>query len=891
MRSRPSTRIARTACAGLGAALALLPAAARAGAAAGDASPTLALSEGWALQSSEKLSVAGEVLSRPGFSVDGWHRAKVPTTVVAALVADGTFPDPMSGMVMRSLPGANYPISENFSNHPMPEGSPFRASWWYRTEFDTPGAFAGRMAWLRFEGISYRANVWLNGVQIGKKEDVVGTFRKFSFDVTAALKPGARNALAVEVFAPEVTDLALTFVDWNPAPPDKNMGLWAGVGLRATGPVTLAPPHVAVDLDTPSLEQARVTVTADVRNAGAGPVEALLKGSIEGREFSRTVHLAAGEQKRVAFQPQRFPALVLDRPRVWWPHGLGAQERYELQLTVSVAGTASDMRRESFGVQRHEGELTAKGHWQYKLNGRPLLIRGGGWTMDMMLRPDLERTEAELRYVKDMNLNTVRPEGKLETDGFYDLTDRLGVLVMPGWCCCDHWEQWPKWSTENRVVAAESLRDQITRIRNHPSVFVWLNSSDGAPAPDIERLYLDVLAERGWDRPTISSATDQVSSVTGPSGVKMLGPYDYVPPNYWLTDTKRGGAYGFNTETSPGPAVPPVESLRAMLGPDHLWPIDEVWNFHAGGHEFKNIERYTQALERRYGKARDVADYAWKSQASAYEAQRAMFEAFRRNRGTATGIVQWMLHNAWPSLIWHLYDWYLRPGGGYFGTKKANEPVHALYSYDDRSVVVVNESFEARPGLKLAVRVLDLGMKERLAREVPVDVPADGQARALVLPELPGLTPTYFLRLRLTDAAGGVVSSNFYWLSTRPDVLDWAKAEWYVTPQSEYADLSALARLPSVNLELSAESDASEGEGRTRVRVANPSRNLAFLVRLKVTKGKGGDELLPVLWEDNYFELLPGERREVAARYRSKDLGGQAPGVEVDGWNVTRAAR
>jgi exo-1,4-beta-D-glucosaminidase len=328
-----------------------------------------------------------------------------------------------------------------------------------------------------------------------------------------------------------------------------------------------------------------------------------------------------------------------------------------------------------------------------------------------------------------------------------------------------------------------------------------------------------------------------------------------------------------------------------MLGPDHLWPIDEVWNFHAGGHEFKTIERYTRSLERRYGKARGVEDYAWKSQAAAYEGQRAMFEAFRRNRGTATGIIQWMLNNAWPSLIWHLYDWYLRPAGGYFGTKKANEPLHALYSYDDRSVVLVNESFDARPGLKLAVRVLDFGLKERFARDVPVDVPADGMLRALVLPELPGLSPTHFLRLRVTDGSGRVLSSNFYWLSTRPDVLDWAKSEWFVTPQAEYADFSDLSRLPRVTLELAAESDAREGEGRSRVRVANPGRSLAFLVRLKVTRGKGGEEVLPVLWEDNYFELLPGERREVTATYRLKDLADVPASVEVDGWNVVRASR
>ena len=179
----------------------------------------------------------------------------------------------------------------------------------------------------------------------------------------------------------------------------------------------------------------------------------------------------------------------------------------------------------------------------------------------------------------------------------------------------------------------------------------------------------------------------------------MHGPYDYVPPSYWLTDTKNGGAFGFATEMGPGAAVPPIESLRMMLPPDRLWPMNEFWMFHAGGDEFKDLKLFTEALEARYGKATSVEDYARKAQALAYEGQRAMFEAFGRNKYDATGVIQWMLNNAWPSMIWHLYDYYLRPGGGYFGTKKACEPLHVQYSYDDGSVAVVNDRHEAAKGL------------------------------------------------------------------------------------------------------------------------------------------------------------------------------------------------
>ena len=268
---------------------------------------------------------------------------------------------------------------------------------------------------------------------------------------------------------------------------------------------------------------------------------------------------------------------------------------------------------------------------------------------------------AEVRYVKEMNLNTIRFEGKIETDRFLDLCDREGILLIAGWCCCEHWERWKKWKEEDHRIAADSLRDQIRRIRNHPSMLTWWNGSDGPPPEKVEQMYIDVLKAGNWPNPYQSSATARTTTLTGATGLKMTGPYDYVPPSYWLTDTKHGGAYGFNTETSPGPAVPPVESLRRMIPQDHLWPIDEVWNFHAGGSRFMNIKVFTDALNARLGTATGVEDYARKSQLMAYEGQRAMFEAYARNKYASTGVIQWMMNNAWPSMIWHLYDYFLAP--------------------------------------------------------------------------------------------------------------------------------------------------------------------------------------------------------------------------------------
>jgi exo-1,4-beta-D-glucosaminidase len=295
---------------------------------------------------------------------------------------------------------------------------------------------------------------------------------------------------------------------------------------------------------------------------------------------------------------------------------------------------------------------------------------------------------------------------------------------------------------------------------------------------------------------------------------------------------------------------------------------------------------YSQALNARYGEAKSVEDFVMKAQAMDYDGQRAMFEAYGRNKYTATGVLQEMVNNAWPSLIWVLYDYYLRPAGGYFGSKKGLEPIHIQYSYDDRSIAVVNSLYHKFKDLKVTARVYNFDLTEKFSKESTLDVPADGVVRALEIPEIPGLTTTYFVRLALADTAGKGLSTNFYWLSNKPDVLDWNKTEWFYTPTESFADLTALQGLPLVDLKLAATSETGSAEMITRVTIENPSTNLAFLVHLQVNKGRNGEEVLPILWEDNYFSLLPGEKREVTATYAAKELAGALPAVQVDGWNV-----
>jgi len=323
-----------------------------------------------------------------------------------------------------------------------------------------------------------------------------------------------------------------------------------------------------------------------------------------------------------------------------------------------------------------------------------------------------------------------------------------------------------------------------------------------------------------------------------------------------------------------------------MLPKEHLWPIDDWWNFHSGGGAFKDIHVFTDALNARYGTATSLEDYTFKSQLQAYEGIRAMYEAYGRNKYTSGGVIQWMLNNAWPSMIWHLYDWYLRPGGGYFGAKSATQPFDPVYGYDDNSIYLINSRYEDAKGLRVVTKVLNLDMSEKFSKESTVDVAADGVAKVAGLPEISDLSPTYFLDLRVLDSSGKIIGSNFYWLSTKPETLDWAKSNWFTTPTLSYADFTALSQLPKVKLNVTEHSERQGENEITHVVLENPSKSLAFFVRLKVNKGKNGEEILPVLWQDNYVSLLPGEKREITATYRASELGTAKPSVEVSGWNA-----
>jgi exo-1,4-beta-D-glucosaminidase len=842
------------------------------------------LHDGWALQSACTMTAPGPEVSAAGFSTEGWLKATVPSTVVAAQAAAGVIPDPYYGTNIRKLPGMSYPVGYNFSKLPMPEDSPYHCGWWYRTEFTAP-VTTGARSWLHFGGINYRAEIWFNGHRIADSKAVAGAYRTYQFDVTEFLKPGQKNVLAVETFAPTEKDLGINWVDWNPCPPDKDMGLWGAVDLEETGPVTVQSPMVETHFADGSLNTANLTVYAVLHNALDHKVKGIVSGSAAGVHFSQPIELDAFEDRGVTFTPAEFPALHVHDPKLWWPYQMGDPHLEHLTITFTPQSGKPDEKETEFGIREITSELTVNGSRLFRINGKPILIRGGGWSQDMLLRTDAKRLREQFRMARDMNLNTLRLEGKLESEDFFHLADEQGILVMAGWCCCDHWERWKEWGPEDLPIATASLRSQMLRLRAHPSLLVWLNGSDGPPPANVETAYLAVESETHWPNPTLSSASQTPTTVTGTSGVKMTGPYDYVAPSYWYVDHQNGGAYGFNTETSPGPAIPSLASRKMFLPDADAWPPTEDWALHNGGGKFANLTVFDEAMEAVYAKPNSAADYERLAQTMEYDSERAMFEAYGKNKYVSTGVIQWMLNNAWPSMIWHLYDYNLDAGAGYFAAKKACEPVHIQYAYDDQTIVVVNSTYHSVDGLKASIKVHDLAWKELYSAERPVASGPDSSQRILSLPEslFTGSARLFFIDLTLTDAAGKTVSHNFYWLPGTLTTFNWPATNFTHTPALRHEDLTALTTLPQAQIQAHAEIEKTPLGREIKLHLENTSATLAFQLSAAARTSTGG-LIAPVLWSDNWIELAPGESTTLTALL--PEDAPESSVVQLNGWNT-----
>lgn len=778
----------------------------------------------------------------------GWVPAQVPGTLMGTLTAQGMEPEALT--------------AEDYANIDKKQ---FEKGWRYRTTFNMPALKQGEHVVLDFDGIDYRANVWLNGNQIADSAEMFGPFRQFEFDVTKDVAD--QNKLEVEVFRARPGEPNIGFVDWNPRPADENMGIFREVSIKNCGNVAVSHPAVRSRVNAETLDEAWLTVAAELKNLSDKPVEGTLQGAADGHKFSYPVTLAAGEKKRFTGSEE----IHIDHPRLWWCHNMGSPELCDLHVEFVEDGKVSDTEDVRFGIREIHSYLTDEGYRGFTLNGKNVLIRGAGWTDDIYLRDTPETNRLQLEYVRDMNMNTVRLEGFWGTSqNLYDLCDELGLMILVGWSCHWEWEDYFGSPCDERYggvldkddinLVARSFEDQVMWLRHHPAIIAWFVGSDMLPKPELEKCYQKFLGKED-DRDYLISAKDQKSEISGPSGTKMEGPYEYVGPSYWYQPKAPGGAFGFNTETGIGAQLPVKESLEKMLG-KNLFPIDNRWNIlcTVSGSDMNSLKQLNEVIHQRFGDAKDIDEYLRRADMLNYESTKAMFEAFRARWPHTTGIIQWMLNGARPGIYWQLYDYYKQPNAAYYGVRKANAPVQLVYDYHQKAVFAVNETLETA-NVNASMKLLKEGETTEDAQQIRLE-----PGTVVKVFDIDSANaPAAFLFLKLTDGKGAEMATNEYFIPSEADDYDWGKTTWVTTPITHYASYAMIDDMCVNDCELNVKPSA---DGVYEVTVSNPSDKVAFMVRL-TAKDQGGQLVCPAYWSDNYLTLAPGETRTVTCRLPS----------------------
>ena len=799
------------------------------------------LDDGWQCQSSAVT--------------DGsWYAATVPSTVMGVLTTNGEYP--------RVLEEMNYKTIDPHR---------FDVPWVYRKDFDLEHLDRQEHVTLRFEGISYSADIWLNDQLVASHDTICGPFRVFEFDVTPFVRE--HNTLRVVVHRAQPGDPNIGFVDWNPRPADESMGIVRPVSVKRTGAVCISNPCVKTQVQLQTLDEAWLTVEADVRNLSDEECSGTLTGTLESGSFAVPYTLKPREQRTLRISAADAPALHIVNPRLWWCHTLGSPELYSLHLCAGSDAQVSDETTVSFGIREVGSFITTEGYRAFTLNGQRILLTGAGWTDDIFLRDTPERYDRQLQMVRDMNLNTIRLEGFWGTSqALYDLCDRMGILILAGWSC--HWE-WPEYlgkpvderyggivSTEDVRLIADSYDDQLRLLRNHPSIVAWFVGSDRLPVPALEQHY-EWTRKVIDDRPIISSAKEMESDLTGTSGTKMAGPYEYVAPAYWYSSEAPGGAFGFNTETGIGAQLPVKESVEQMLGKNR-WPLDSVWDYHctAAASAFNSMQTLSETIAARYGEAKSLDDFLRKAYMVNYDGTRAMFEAFRYNFPRATGIVQWMLNGARPGLYWQLYDHYLRPTSAFYSVKKACQPIQLIYNYGTREVRAVNSTL-ATVGIKARMRVYGISGRLLHQQDTTLTVGANGHADVFKV-EL--TEPNGFLFLYTESDDGRPLADNVYALTTDTDTFDWQNTEWTHTPALRHADHKAIGTMRADGCRVKETHRTENGKTMVTLEVSNPTDRVAHFLRLSLRSPKG--QLIDgVRFSDNYITLEPHATRTVTCEF------------------------
>lgn len=810
----------------------------------------------WQLQRASEVKATGEQISSATFKPENWIVATVPGTILSSYKNIGAIPDP------------NYADNQN-----MISESFFNSNFWYRDEFNVPENFKQDRLFLNFDGINWKANVFVNGHAAGRIE---GAFMRGNFDVTDYIVPG-KNVIAVEIIknthigaikeknvqstdfnggilgADNPTFHATIGWDWIPTVRGRNIGIWNDVRLTTSGNVTLSDPLVQSVLPLPDTTSATLTAQVYVKNHESKAINGILTGTIGDITFEQPVALNAGEEKEVVFDAAQFPQLKVQNPKLWWPKGYGEPNLYDATFVFKIDDTVSDSEKFKVGIRQmtfnEDNDIL-----NLFINGRRFIGRGGNWGFgESNLNYRGREYDIAVAYHADMNFTMMRNwVGMIGDKELYEACDRHGVMVWQ-----DFWLANPADGPDPYYpeMFINNAADYVRRIRSHASLALYCGRNEGFPPERIDKALREIIKKDHSDMHYISSSADEV--------VSGHGPYRMLPAKVYFT--LKTGNDKFHSERGM-PNVLTYESMMRTFSPEGMWPQGDQWGMHDYTREgAQGCTSFNEIIALGYGEPRSAKEFSELAQWVNYDGHRSLFESRSQNR---QGLLMWMSHPTWPSMVWQTYDYYFEPTAGYFAIKKASEPLHIQWNPATEEVEVVNYSAGNRDNLTATVQILNMDSSVAWEKDAKTNSKEDTTNKLFKLEYPSNLSKVHFIKMKLMEG-DRVVSENFYHRSLE---------------ENNYQELR---KLPEVELVSSVKTGKDQQENwNGTVVIENPTQTAALMIRVNVVGEHDGEQILPMFYSDNYFALLPGERKEIRLKWKDEDTRGNAPKVVITGYNV-----
>ncbi len=791
--------------------------------------------------------------------------------------------------------------------------------------FSVPASDKGRHFQLIFKGINYRAEVWLNGKMIADSSQMAGMFAQYYLDVSTSIEAGKDNALAVKIFpldypglpahpqldglgdfydnggptgdiGKNVTMLSSVGWDWIPAVRDRNMGIWQPVYLRTSGQVVISDPQIVTDLPSlPGTSQAKISLNLILSNYSNTAQHGKLKVTITPENFQGSAISFAKEfavegsgSNKINLSAANTPSFTIQHPHLWWPNGYGYPSLYRMRIQYIVGDQLYDDTSVVFGIRTVSSSTVNVNGWvrrDFYVNGKRVNLAGGAWVPDMMLNRDYQRYDYELRLCRNANVNLVRiwGGGLGETDDFYELADKYGLLVWQDfWITGDTnggFKGSADWPLESSVFI-KNVRSTILRIRNHPALLVWTGGNEGHAREELYNAMRDNVASLDGTRPFIpcSSGFSKTPSDwkaswpdNKPSGVYSGGPYSWQDDAEYFKLVDAGKGWVFKDETGI-PSQPPYNTLAKII-PDLIpdsslpYPLNNSWGYHDACSGNGKYNTYYDAMVERYGSPQSLRDFSDKMQLLNAAGYRSIFEAAGHKLNETGGVMLWKLNAAFPSVVWQIYDWYLEPNAGYYFMQRACEPVHIQLNLDDSSVALINRTYIKRPGLQYKVDIVNMNGSSLFGKEGNAELDTTDTKQVLNLIEpLRKTKGISFVLLQLKDSDGKLISHNTYWMS----------------PGHQFTDLQKMPKAAIATNVIRVEKKG--GYESWTIRFNNNSSTLAFFLNPQIIKN--GEEVLPSYWTDNYFSVQAGQYLTVTVSCPLKEAGNRNAQLRLEGWNI-----